>query len=44
MRALGFVQRFGVGIATARQALQENGNPELELDVQAHYILAKIYQ
>ena len=27
MRALGYVQRFGVGIATARRALAENGNP-----------------
>ncbi len=28
LRVLGFVQRFGVGIATARRELQRNGNPE----------------
>lgn len=33
MKVLGFVQRFGVGIATARRALDENGNPPLEFDV-----------
>lgn len=27
LRVLGFVQRFGVGIATARRELQKNGNP-----------------
>lgn len=31
---LGFVQRFGVGLAIARQRLQANGNPPLELDPQ----------
>jgi len=30
MRVLGFVQRFGVGIALARKWLRENGNPEPE--------------
>ena len=34
MRVLGFVQRFGVGIATARRLLAENGNPAPEFDVQ----------
>jgi ATP-dependent DNA helicase RecG len=34
MRVLGFVQRYGVGIATARRLLQENGNPPPEFDVQ----------
>jgi ATP-dependent DNA helicase RecG len=33
MRVLGFVQRFGVGIATARRLLAENGNPPPEFDV-----------
>lgn len=37
MRVLGFVQRFGVGIATARRELAANGNPALEFVVsQAH--------
>ena len=34
MRVLGFVQRYGVGIATARRLLDENGNPPPEFDVQ----------
>ncbi len=33
LRVLGFAQRFGVGIATARRALEMNGNPPLEFDV-----------
>ncbi len=31
MRALGYVQRFGVGLEIARAALAANGNPPLEL-------------
>lgn len=34
MKVLGFVQRFGVGIATARRALRGNGNPEPEFLVE----------
>jgi ATP-dependent DNA helicase RecG len=30
LRDLGYVQRFGAGIASARQALVNNGNPPLE--------------
>lgn len=33
LRVLGFVQRFGVGIATARKALKQNGNPDPIFDV-----------
>lgn len=40
MRVLGLVQRFGVGIALAREALRANQNPELILDVQARFVLA----
>lgn len=40
MKNLGFVQRFGVGIATAREELVENGNPELELVAEATHVLA----
>ncbi|MFN0070301.1 MAG: ATP-binding protein, partial [Chloroflexota bacterium] len=29
LKVLGFVQRYGVGIPTARRALQQNGNPDL---------------
>ncbi len=38
MRVLGFVQRYGVGIATARGLLEENGNPPPEFDVQSTLI------
>jgi ATP-dependent DNA helicase RecG len=34
MRVLGFVQRYGVGIATARKLLAENGSAPPEFDVQ----------
>lgn len=40
MRVLGFVQRFGVGLAIARRALAENGNPPLELVVQPSHVAA----
>jgi len=42
MRVLGFVQRFGVGIATARAELQKNGNPPLVFNVQPATVLATI--
>ena len=38
LRAMGFVQRFGAGIPTARQALAANGNPPPEFDVQPTYV------
>lgn len=37
MFQLGYVQRFGVGIATARKALLENGNPEPVFQVEPTY-------
>lgn len=40
MKVLGYVQRFGVGIATARRLLLDNGNPPLEFDVRATHVLA----
>ena len=40
MRVLGLVQRFGVGIAGARKALRDNGNPELEFEVDANHVRA----
>jgi ATP-dependent DNA helicase RecG len=40
MKVLGFVQRFGVGIATARAQLLENGNPPLEFQVEPNAVLA----
>ena len=38
LRVLGFVQRFGVGIATARRELEVNGSPPLELNVNASFV------
>lgn len=42
MRVLGFVQRFGFGLAIARRALAENGNPPLELNVQPSHVSAVV--
>jgi len=38
LRVLGFVQRFGVGIATARRELEANGNPPPEFQVNASHV------
>lgn len=40
LKVLGFVQRFGFGIAEARRALEANGNPPLEFQVEPNVILA----
>jgi len=42
MRQLGYVQRFGVGIALARKALADNGNPDLLFQVEPTYVSATI--
>ena len=42
MKTLGFVQRFGVGIATANRALAANGNPPLAWEVDDRYVLAVV--
>jgi ATP-dependent DNA helicase RecG len=33
LRVLGFVQRFGFGLPTARRELEKNGNPPLRFDI-----------
>ncbi len=38
MRALGYVQRFGVGLAIASRTLADNGNPPFEFDVTPSYV------
>lgn len=38
LRVLGFVQKFGVGISTARRALEEGGHPPLEFQVDASHV------
>lgn len=42
MKVLGYVQRFGVGIATAKRALLDNGNPPLVFDVRQTHVLAVV--
>ncbi len=42
LKVLGFVQRFGVGIATARELLHKNGNPPLDYEVNESYVTAII--
>jgi ATP-dependent DNA helicase RecG len=40
LRVLGFVQRFGVGIATARKALEAAGHPPLMFEVDDRWVRA----
>ena len=42
LKTLGFVQRFGFGIADARKALEANGNPPLEFQVEPTTVLATL--
>lgn len=40
MRCLGYAQHFGVGIQIAREALDRNGNPPLEFQVDSRTVVA----
>lgn len=40
LKSLGFVERFGVGIAIAREQLAKNENPALEFTVEDAHVLA----
>ena len=42
MRNLGFVQRYGIGIALAKRLLREAGHPEIEFHVDMNNVLANI--
>ncbi len=42
LKSLGFVQRFGFGIAEARRAMAENGNPPIEFAVEAANVLVTL--
>lgn len=42
MKVLGFVQKFGAGIATANRALEANGNPAIEWEINDAVILATL--
>ncbi len=38
MKVLGFVQKFGMGIATAQKALRENGNPPATFQIEDNFV------
>jgi len=42
MKAFGFVQVFGRGIAIAEKELERNGNPPLEFTVNQNIVLCVI--
>ena len=42
MKVMGFVQRFGIGIQTARAELKRNGNPDIEFQVESSHVLATV--
>ena len=42
LKTFGFVQAFGRGIATARQELEKNGNPELAFEVNQSTVLCTL--
>jgi ATP-dependent DNA helicase RecG len=41
-KVLGYAQRFGAGILIAREALEKNGNPTLEFQIEDNFIAAII--
>lgn len=42
LRVLGYIQRFGAGIVTARGALARNGNPPIEFSVDQAHVLVTV--
>ncbi len=44
MKMLGFVQKFGVGIAMAQKALEENGNLKAEFQTDRSIVLATLWR
>lgn len=42
LKTMGFVQRFGFGIAEARRSLAANGNPAPEFQVEPTFVLATV--
>ncbi len=42
MKALGYVQRFGMGIQLAREELRRNRNPPLRFDVEDTDVLVTL--
>ncbi len=42
MKVMGFVQRFGIGIQTARVEMKKNGNPDIEFQIEPVTVLATV--
>jgi ATP-dependent DNA helicase RecG len=42
LKTLGFVQRFGFGIAEARRSLAANGNPPPEFQIEPTMVLVTV--
>ena len=42
LKVLGFIQRFGIGIPTARRLLREAGHPKLEFSIEQTHLLATV--
>ena len=42
MKNMGFMQQFGMGIPTAREKLQANGNPPVQFDVNGTFVVATV--
>jgi ATP-dependent DNA helicase RecG len=42
LKVLGFVERFGVGLAIANKRLAANGNPPLEYEVETSHVLVRL--
>src|SRR5699024_6043374 len=43
MKVLDLVQRFGVGIQTARRELANNGNPPPAFEMDTHSLICRVY-
>ena len=42
LKALGFVEKFGFGLQSAKASLAQNGNPPMEFDVQHNNVLVLV--
>ena len=42
MKNLGYIQRFGIGIALARRELEKNSSPQPEFTIVGNYVLATV--
>jgi len=42
MKSMGFMEHFGKGIETAREALKDNGNPQPEFRIEPTFVFATV--